>query len=267
MAGGMGFGSTFGALLEPLLGWRGLFIAVAALGAILLLLIARKHRVLGEPDALVRVRLRNVMEAYGALLRVPRARRTYAFVLVNAVFHSGVYTWLGLYFRQRYGLGEVGIGLALLGYGLPGFLLGPGIGRMADRRGRRWFIPGGLLIAALSAVTMASRLPLALAALSVTLLSLGYDMTQPMLAGIVTTFGGKRPGQAMGLNVFTLFVGFGVGSLLFSAALRNGFAFSLMAFGVALLVAAAFAVRSFAVERPGGAMVVETTASAQPPML
>jgi hypothetical protein len=35
-------------------------------------------------------------------------------------------------------------------------------------------------------------------------LSLGYDMTQPLLAGVVTSLGGRRPGQAMGLNVFTL---------------------------------------------------------------
>src|SRR5712691_324576 len=32
MAGGAAFGSTFGALLEPLLGWRGVFVGVSALG-------------------------------------------------------------------------------------------------------------------------------------------------------------------------------------------------------------------------------------------
>jgi hypothetical protein len=57
-----------------------------------------------------------------------RGRRTYAYVLLNAIFPSGVFTWLGLSFTQRYGLGEVGIGLALLGYGVPGFLLGPPMG-------------------------------------------------------------------------------------------------------------------------------------------
>ena len=56
-----------------------------------------------------------------------------------------------------------------------------------------------------------------------TLLSLGYDMTQPLLAGIVTQLGGKRSGQAMGLNVFILFTGFGVGSMVFGAAVRLGF--------------------------------------------
>ena len=32
MAGGMAFGSTFGVLLEPVIGWRGVFLAVSGLG-------------------------------------------------------------------------------------------------------------------------------------------------------------------------------------------------------------------------------------------
>src|SRR5207237_1882845 len=95
--------------------------------------------------------VRDLFAADGSLLGPGRGRRTYAYVLLNSFFHSGVFTWLGLFFARRYGLGEVGIGLALLGYGVPGFLLGPPIGRLADRWGRRWLIPAGLGIAALAA--------------------------------------------------------------------------------------------------------------------
>jgi hypothetical protein len=88
------------------------------------------------------------------------------------------------------------------------------------RRVWRWLIPAGLGIAAVAAGLLVWEMPLPVAALAVTLLSLGYDMTQPLLAGIVTTLGGpQRGGQAMGLHVFTLFTGFGLGSLLFGAAL------------------------------------------------
>jgi predicted MFS family arabinose efflux permease len=122
-------------------------------------------------------------------------------------------TWLGVFFARRYNLGEIGIGLALLGYGVPGFLLGPVIGRWADRWGRRWLVPLGLVVAALSVAALVLDVPLLAAALAVTLVSLGYDMTQPLLAGIVTQLGGKRAGQAMRLNVFILFTGFDVGSI------------------------------------------------------
>jgi predicted MFS family arabinose efflux permease len=180
------------------------------------------------------------LSGYRSLLDNARGIRTYGYVLLNSVFHSGVYTWLGVFFARRYHLGNTGVGLALLGYGVPGFLLGPVIGRWADRWGRRWLVPLGLTVAALSAAALILDIPLLAAALVVTLLSLGYDMTQPLLAGIVTQLGGKRAGQAMGLNVFVLFTGFGMGSLLFGAIVPLGFgaAFAIfssvqMAFGLA----------------------------------
>ncbi len=186
---------------------------------------------LGERPLTKTITLGSVFTGYKRLLTFPRAQRTYFYVFLNAVFHSGVFTGLGVYFSRRYGLGEVGVGLALLGYGVPGFVLGPFIGRTADRWGRRWLLPAGIGLAALSAALLVPSLPLASAVVAVTILSLGYDMTQPLLAGIVTTLDPKRAGQAMGLNVFMLFTGFGLGSLLFGWALQFGFTKALSIFG------------------------------------
>jgi predicted MFS family arabinose efflux permease len=238
MAGGMAFGSTFGVLLEPFLGWRGIFIAVSAFALIALALLKPHGKILGEDPPVKTVTLRGVFAGYKALLADARGARTYIYVFLNSTFHSGVFTWLGLYFNRRYGLGEVGIGLALLGYGVPGFLLGPTIGRAADLWGRRWLIPAGLGIAALSAGALVMKLPVLAAALALTVLSLGYDMTQPLFAGIVTSLNQKRAGQAMGLNVFTLFVGFGIGSYLFGEALRWGFPTSIAIFASVQIIAA-----------------------------
>lgn len=73
-------------------------------------------------------------------------------------------------------------------------------------------------------------------------------MTQPLLAGIVTALGGKRPGQAMGLNVCLLFVGFGLGSLLFGWVLRFDFGIALALFAAAELALAIIAIRLFRAE-------------------
>ena len=249
MAGGMAFGSTFGALLEPVAGWRGLFLTVGAAGGALLLVLAPSRGIIPGATA-IGTRLPDLFRGYRDLLLIPRGRRTYSFVLLNSMFHSGVFTWLGLYFEQRYGLGPVGVGLALLGYGIPGFLLGPVIGRIADRRGRGRLLPVGLLLGAFAAAALTLDAPLLLAAAAVTVLSLGYDMTQPLLAGVVTALGGQRPGQAMGLNVCLLFTGFGLGSLLFGGLLRFGFGTTLALFAAAELAPAATAVRLFRPETP-----------------
>lgn len=249
MAGGMAVGSTAGVLLEPFVGWPQLFFGVSALGLILLLALFPYWELLGGASEHRPPPLKAIIAGYKALLGSARGFRTYTYVLLNAVFHSGVFTWLGLYFARRYRLGEVGIGLALLGYGVPGFLLGPVVGRLADRVGRSRLIPIGLMLAGATAAALALDLPVIAAGLLVTLLSLGYDLTQPLLAGIVTDLGPQR-GQAMGLNVFTLFVGFGLGSLVFSAALQAGLNIALVTFGAIIFLAGLTALHLFSSERP-----------------
>ncbi|QYG94320.1 MFS transporter (plasmid) [Iamia sp. SCSIO 61187] len=91
------------------------------------------------------------LAGYRSLLGSGRGRRTYSYVLVNSTFHSGPYTWFGLYFVERYDLGEVGIAPAILGYGIPGFVFGTTIGRAADRHGRGRILPLGLAVAAVGA--------------------------------------------------------------------------------------------------------------------
>lgn len=253
MAGGATFGSTVGVILDPFVGWRALFVGVAVVGALLFALLLPFGSLLDAQTQGARLSLSQVMSGYKSLLFTRRGLRTYGYVFVNGIFHSGVFTWLGLYFARRYHLGEVGIGLALLGYGAPGFLLGPVIGRAADEWGRRWLLPVGFAVGAAGAALLMAKVPLLAAALAVTILSLGYDMTQPLLAGIVTALGGKRGGQAMGLNVFTLFTAFGLGSVLFGRLLPLGFEKALLIFCSMELLIAALAVWLFREEVRKGA--------------
>jgi predicted MFS family arabinose efflux permease len=170
------------------------------------------------------------MSGYLALLRTRRGGRTYLYIFLNAVFHSGVFTWLGVLLHDRFGLGEAGIGLALLGYGVPGLFLGPTIGNIVDRHGRRLIIPTGLLVAAGTAATLAPNWPIGVAAVAITMLSLGFDMTHPLFAGIATTLDDRRRGQAMGLNTFSIFFGLGCGSLFFGWLTQFGMSSALLVF-------------------------------------
>jgi predicted MFS family arabinose efflux permease len=253
MAGGMAFGSTFGAMLEPLLPWSNLLVGAAILicGAFLDLvtfadLLGRNETAIQHPAP----RFGKVLLDYGRLLQSERGIRTYTYVLLNGLLHSGVYTWLGYLFVQYYGLNEFAIGLALLGYGVPGFLFGPALGKMADRYGRRYIIPIGLVIAGISSIVLGIHTPIIVAAIMVTVLSLGYDMTQPLLAGIVTDLSPNK-GLAIGLMAFVLFLGFGTGSYVFSAIMQRGLSVAFTSFGILGLALALFGFSLYRDEKAG----------------
>src|SRR2546426_9485678 len=83
MAGGVAFGSTFGALLEPFIGWRGVFLGVSALSAGVLGLLWPNQRLLGDAPPAPTGTVRELLATYRSLLGAGRGRRTYAYVLLN----------------------------------------------------------------------------------------------------------------------------------------------------------------------------------------
>jgi predicted MFS family arabinose efflux permease len=249
-AGGMAFGSTLGAFLNPIIGWRWEFLITAALTAAVLVYAIRLRRFLEGEIVAHPLSVGKVIAGYWELLTSARGARTYTYIFLNSMFHSGVYSWLGLYFWQRYRLGDEGIGLALLGYGIPGMLFGPFFGHLADRAGRKRIIPLGILIGALAGAAFIPRAPLLWPVAITAVLSLGYDMSHPLLAGISTSLNPSRRGLAMGLNAFSLFSGFGLGALAFEPLLKYGFGAALAVFALVQLCLAILAVPLFRGEDP-----------------
>jgi predicted MFS family arabinose efflux permease len=237
VAGGMACGSTVGALLNPWIGWKGLFLLVSIITVFVLISAASFRNVVLTTAASASPSAGNLGRSIFELLSSSRARRTYTCVILFGLFQSGVYTWLGLLFSQRYGLGDIGIGCALLGYGIPGWLFGPAIGRASDSWGRNWTVPMGIAISGLATLALSFNVPVLLAALIVTIISFGCDMTQPALAAIVTDLTPKR-GLAVGVFAFSLFTGFGLGSLVFGSLLGSGLSTAFFEFGFVAVVGA-----------------------------
>ena len=169
----MAAGSAGGALLEPFVGWQTLFIGTSVITAIVLWLLRPYRSLFDSPKVKKLPSVQQVFAGYRTVLSNVRGARTYAYVLWNGVYHSGVYTWLGFYLSQAYEMGEVGIGLTILGYGIPGLLFSFLIGRAADRWGRRSLIPSGLGIAALAGIAMIFQIPPNATTVAILVLSLG----------------------------------------------------------------------------------------------
>ncbi|MDB6025296.1 MAG: Multidrug resistance protein [Verrucomicrobiales bacterium] len=249
IAGGMAFGATFGAWLNPYLGWRKEFMILAAVNAVIFILLFKHRHLLSGSSQTHPIKVNDVARAYVSLLKTSRGSKAYSFIFLNGLFHGGVFSWLGFYLSQRYHLSDEGIGKALLGYGIPGMILGPILGRLADRFGRGLIIPLGFFVAAACAFLLVPVSPLWMVTIVVTSLSIGLDMTHPLMAGIVAALDPKRRGQAMGLNGFALFTGLGFGAVIFQFLLAKGFPFTLTVFGATQLGLGLLAFKAFQFER------------------
>ncbi|PQA59913.1 MFS transporter [Siphonobacter curvatus] len=247
MAGGTAFGSSAGALITSFVSWRWLFVGVAAIGLVIFMLTLRQKNNFEKREAVAKTK-DSILRSFHTILSTERARYTYFYVLVNGMFHSGVFAWLGYFFYKNYGLNERQIGLALLGYGIPGLLFGPLLGRLADRYGRNKIIPIGLFLGAVSVLLLSQNFSLAASCLLVALLSFGFDLSHPLFAAIVTTFSSKK-GAATGLFAFFLFSGYGLGSLVLSLIVDIGLDKAFKLFGAGILVAAVFSIAVFRKEK------------------
>lgn len=236
MAGGTAIGSSVGALFSSLIGWRWLFVYVAAAGfAIMIVILLLRNRLFHSSSIAIPGKT-NILVSFRTILSMKRARWGYGYVLFNGMFHSGIFAWLGYFFYKNYGLNEMQIGLALLGYGIPGLLLGPFLGKLADRYGRSKIIPVGIFISSLAVLLLSQNLSLAASCLLVTVLSLGFDLTHPLFAAIITTFSANK-GAATGLFAFFLFLGYGLGSLVLSLIVNSGLETAFLIYGVCALIA------------------------------
>ena len=238
VAGGGAFGSFAGVFLESVIGWRLLFLLVFVLAVFVWILIIHAYQKVELKTKKQGLTWSGVFTTYYNLLKNPRGRNAYLYVMLNGIFHAGVYTWLAYYLQKVYDLNGWQIGYALLGYGIPGLIFGPLIGKLTDKIGRSKLIPIGLAVGACSAATLIGNIPLWFARVAIITLSLGFDLTQPLLAGIVTEVGRERSGQSVSVMAFMLFVGFGLGSYLFSLALNLGLKEALIIFsGIQFLLA------------------------------
>jgi predicted MFS family arabinose efflux permease len=256
IAAGIGFGSTLGPMLNPLLGWRNEFRVLAAACCLGALFIVKSGcsaiEVHKKPSS-----FGQVIREYLMVLDAPRGGRTMAFIFCNGAFHGGIFAWLGLLLTSRYHLHDMGVGLALTGYGLPGIFFGTIIGRWGDRYGRRYVVPFGFLWAAGCAFLLLPHSPRLVAAFVIAALSAGFDATHPLMSSITTSLDPKHRGQITGFASFANFLGMGIGALCFQHLIAFGFSTALTIFASAQTLSGLAALYGFRGELPRQVQSVE----------
>jgi len=249
VAAGMALGSSLGPLLNPVLGWRNELRILALSFAAAVCWVCWRYSKDAHPRTTGDSLWSYGME-YRCVLDTPRGGRTLAFIFANGAFHGGIFAWLGVLLASRYQLSEVGIGLVLVGYGIPDLLFGLVIGSWGDRYGRRYVVPIGFLSASICAFLLAVRSTALISALIITVLSAGYDATHPLMSSITTSLDPKHRGQITGLATFANFVGMGIGALAFHRLMVPRSSEALVCFGCFEFAVGVLALYAFRAEVP-----------------
>jgi predicted MFS family arabinose efflux permease len=202
---------TIGGSIAALTSWRGVFLAYAAVAAVITtVLLATSRSFANELRGDARSQF---IKPYARLLGHGPSLRTYLIVFVEGILVLGSFSYLGALSAHTLGLGtfEIGLVMAVFGVGVIG--ASRTSGRVAERIGRHRLVAVGVALAA-AADLLVAVWPRHLAAvtLGVLLLGLGFMFAHSSLLTTATQFAEKARGTAMSLVAFAFMVGGAAGT-------------------------------------------------------
>jgi len=232
---------TIGGTIAAISSWRGVFIAYAAVSAVIVVVLHFSTRDIrgklhGDPHS-------EFLRPYGRLLGHGPSLRTYLVVFAEGLLILGSFSYAGAYAAKALGLQTFGIGLLMAVFGVGVIAASRLSGRLAQRLGRPRLVALGLAAAAAADLLLAvTGTHLAGFALAVLLLGLGFMFAHSSLLTTATQFAERARGAAMSLVAFAFMVGGSAGTMLAGRViLGTSYRDLYFAFGIALVALSATA--------------------------
>ena len=204
-------GQVYGSAIGAIYGWRWVFWLLAIAYAVFILLIGTQLPK-GTRQKL-NTSILSVYKNMAALLIRPSLLSAYAAAFMVLLSFVAMYSGLGGYLENRYGIDQNGLFLIRLA-GIPGMLLSPLFGNFIQKWGSKKVVICGLLLAAfgLGLEAFATQLPILVFASGVFVA--GISATVPALIALVGSLAPEARGAAVALYTFVLFVGASFGPLV-----------------------------------------------------
>lgn len=234
--GGQALGGVFGEFV----GWRGVFVALAALYLAIGVLLWTEHRSPRvEKRRLPGSGAFGLLARYLLLLRDARVRRVVVTAFAEASFFFGGFVYIGAYLRARFLLSYLAVGIVLAGFGLGGLVYALGVKSFVGRLGERGLVlAGGTTLAVALALAPAAPTGWSMAPLTV-LMGTGFYMLHNTLQMHATQMAPQMRGMAIALFALCYFFGQATGVALFGIlADRFGYPVIFPVAGAALLLIA-----------------------------
>jgi predicted MFS family arabinose efflux permease len=226
-------GATLAGVVGDLVGWRGVFFATGALGAVVLAISLPGFR--GEADAGGRFDLTTLGPNYRAIFSNPLAKICFGAVFLEAVFMYGVFPYIATMLHEAGETRASIAGIVIGGFGVGGALYGVMVSRLLGYLGETRMMRTGGTIMALCLVSIAARAPWPAEFANFLLLGFGFYMLHAVIQIYASELAPAARGSAMALHSFFFFLGQAVGPVVYGAGLSSIGINPVLWFGAAVL--------------------------------
>jgi predicted MFS family arabinose efflux permease len=209
-------GGLMAALLEPMIGWRGVTLVCAgiALAGLPMLRDPPGSRSPGRRLPGRRFDMAEALRRYRQILGLSAARTLYASVFVEGTLIFGVFPFIAPTLVERGHGGAAEAGLAISAFALGGFVFAALAGWMVRRLGQPRMMRLGGTLAALGMLAQALAPSAAALVAGCLALGLGFYMMHSSIQTRVTEVAPAARGSAVSLHTFSFFLGQSLGPAL-----------------------------------------------------
>src|SRR5262245_31507744 len=212
--GGNLIGSSLAGVVGDLVGWRGVFFVITALGVIALIvaIVSLREAARVQPKGFS---LQGFSSGYAKVFANPRAKVCFSAVFVEGIVVFGLFPFIALLLLKA-GEPRASIaGLVIAGFSVGGVIYALLVPRLVARWRPDQLMVGGGIIAALSLAVVSFDLAWPVQFAAFTLLGFGFYTLHASIQVQATELAQDARGAAMSMHSFFFFIGHASGPVLY----------------------------------------------------
>jgi predicted MFS family arabinose efflux permease len=231
-------GATSAGVVADLFGWRAVFVAMAALGFIVLTAGTAGFRSLDAARG--RFDLSTIGPNYRAIFSNPLAKICFGAVALEATFMYGIFPHIASLLRAS-GEPRASIaGIVISGFGIGGIIYTLRVAFLLERLGEKWMMRIGGCVMGLCIALLAWRAPWQADFADFIVLGFGFFMLHAVIQIYASELAPGARGTAMALHSFFYFLGLAAGPAVYNLGFATIGASAILMLAGALLAANGF---------------------------